>query len=198
LSIKKKHTSDPQVTESAVAAKPNHNNASSQENRARRAFGAMTDIRSALYKRLVDYVLTNENRLRDEVSGEDSYSFTLQQLDEQFLNKLNIVERAVSELTRCEHREGQTTTTTYEAVEVIARRDELPQKVADALAEHGESDFLDMCVLRADDKQAEVLLVLAREESGNTATAARPEKQEHNEGEQGENKPGDAPGSSES
>jgi hypothetical protein len=179
-----------------VAAKTNNNNnnAQTQENRARRAFGAMTDIRSALYRRLVDYVLANENRLRDEVNGEDSYSFTLQQMDEQFLNKLNIVERAVGELTRCEHREGQTTTTTYEAVEVIARRDELPQKVADALAEHGESDFLDMCVLRADDKQAEVLLVLAREESGTPTPAAR-EKQEHGEqGEQGENKPGDAPG----
>jgi hypothetical protein len=173
--------------ETSVAAKPNSNSTTNnQETRARRAFGAMTEIRSALYKRLCDYILTNESRLRDEVNGEDSYSFTLQQLDEQFLNKMNIVERAVSELSRCEPREGQTMTTTYEAVEVIARREELPQKVADALAEHGESDFLDLCVLRADDKQAEVLLVLAREETGTAAPAARQEKEKKELGEQGE------------
>lgn len=154
------------------------------EKKSRRAYAAMADIRNALYRRMVDYVLANETRLKDEVSGEDSYSFTLQQLDEQFLNKLNILERAVSELSRCEFREGQTTTTTYEAVEVLARRDELPQKVADALAEHGESDFLDLCVLRADDKQAEVLLVLAREEHGPQQSTAQTERKKH--GEQGE------------
>ncbi len=174
------------VTETAVATKPN--NSPQHESRAKRAFGAMSEIRSALYRRLVDYVLTNEARLRDEVNGEDSYSFTLQQLDEQFLNKLNVVERTVAELSRCEQREGQTMTTTYEAVEVIARREELPQKVADALAEHGESDFLELCVLRADDKQAEVLLVMAREESGTPAPApARAEKQGET-GEQSEDK----------
>jgi hypothetical protein len=144
----------------------------------------MTEVRNALYRRYVDYILANEHRIRDEVNGEDSYSFTLQQLDEQFLNKLNIVERAVAELTRSEFREGQTTTTTYETVEVIAKREELPQKVADALAEHGDSDFLDLCVLRADDKLAEVLLVLAREEAGPPPQAAQTETKPH--GEQGE------------
>ena len=154
------------------------------ETRTRKAYSAMTEVRNALYKRYVDYILANEHRIRDEVSGEDSYSFTLQQLDEQFLNKLNIVERAVAELTRSEFREGQTTTTTYETVEVIAKREELPQKVADALAEHGDSDFLDLCVLRADDKLAEVLLVLAREEAGPPAQTTPTESKPH--GEQGE------------
>lgn len=154
------------------------------EGRSKKAYGAMNDIRNALYRRYVDYILANEHRIRDEVNGEDSYSFTLQQLDEQFLNKLNIVERALAELTRCEYREGQTTTTTYETVEVISKREELPQKVADALAEHGDSDFLDMCVLRADDKQAEVLLVLAREENGPPASAVPAERKK--QGEQGE------------
>ncbi len=145
----------------------------------------MTEVRNALYRRYVDYILANEHRIRDEVSGEDSYSFTLQQLDEQFLNKLNIVERAVAELTRSEFREGQTTTTTYETVEVIAKREELPQKVADALAEHGDSDFLDLCVLRADDKLAEVLLVLAREEAG-PPPQTTPTESSKPHGEQGE------------
>ncbi|MCY3024529.1 MAG: hypothetical protein NTW87_36605 [Planctomycetota bacterium] len=167
--------------------KQRHDNPPSAESRSKRAYSVMLEVRNTLYRRLVEHVLANEGRLKDEVSGEDSYSFTLQQVDEQFLNKLNIVERAVAELTRCEYREGQTTTTTYETIEVLAKREELPQKVADALADHGESDFLDMCVLRADDKQAEILLVLAREESGPPATAAPAEKKKHGkQGEQGE------------
>jgi hypothetical protein len=176
-----------------VAVKPN--NSTTSETRAKRAYAAMADIRNVLYKRYIDYILANESRIRDEVAGEDSYSFTLQQLDEQFLNKLNIVERAVAELTRCEYREGQTTTTTYEAVEVLARREELPQKVADALAEHGDSDFLDLCVLRADDKQAEVLLVMAREENGPSASALPTERKKHGEqDEQGEDHSGTSGG----
>lgn len=166
-----------------MAAKTN--NSTKSEERARLAAEAMLDIRNALHRRLVDYVLTNENRIRDEVSGEDSYSFTLQQLDEQFLNKLNIIERAVGELARGEHREGQLMTTTYEAVEVTAKRDELPQKIADALAEHSESDFLDLCVLRADDKQAEVLLVMAREDNGLPMPPSKRSETEE-QGEQGE------------
>jgi hypothetical protein len=137
-----------------------------QESRAHRAYEAMLDVRGVLYKRLVDYVLANEGRIRDEVNGEDSYSFTLQQLDEQFLNKMNVVERAVSELSRNEHHDGQIVTTTYEALTVVAKRDELPQKIAETMAEHSDSDFLDMCVVRADDLQAEVLIVMAREDTG--------------------------------
>lgn len=136
------------------------------DDKVKRAFGIMSDIRAQLFQRLAEYVLANEGRIRAETEGEETYSFCLQQMDELFLNKLNIVERAVAELGRNEGREGQTTTTTYETIEVVARREDLPQKIADALAEHGDSDFLDLSVLRADEKQAEVLLVLAREETG--------------------------------
>jgi protein-L-isoaspartate O-methyltransferase len=144
----------------------------------------MVEVRSILYRRLVDFVLAHERRLKDEVSGEEMYSFTCQQLEEQFLSKLNILERAVAELARSEPREGQTTRTTFEAIEVIAKREELPQKVADVLAEHGQSEFLDLAVLRADEKHAEVLVVLAREESGRRAPAVPAEKKKH--GQQGE------------
>lgn len=168
-----------------MAAKPNE--AANPDSPSKRAYNAMVEVRNTLYRRLVDYVLANERRLKAEVGGEDTYSFTLQQLDEQFLMKLNIVERAVAELARCETREGQTTTTTFEAIEVIAKREELPQKVADVLAEHGESEFLDMAVLRADEKHAEVLVVLAREESGRPAAAVPAEKKKHGkQGEKGE------------
>jgi hypothetical protein len=126
----------------------------------------MAEIRTSLHRRLADYVLNNESRIRAETMGEESYSFCLQQMDEMFLNKLTVVERTVAELGRSESREGQPTATTYEAVELVARREDLPQKVADALADHGDSDFLELCPLRVDDKQAEVLLVLAREETG--------------------------------
>lgn len=136
-----------------------------RDDRARRAYGIMAEIRSVLYQRLADYVLSNEARIRSETLGEESYSFCLQQMDEMFLNRLGIIERAVAELSRSDQRESMTTTTTYETIEVVAKREDLPQKVADALAEHGESDLLDVCVLSADDKQAEILLVLAREDT---------------------------------
>lgn len=136
-----------------------------RDDRVKRAYGIMAEIRGTLYQRLADYVLANESRIRGETLGEESYSFCLQQMDELYLNKLGVIERAVAELGRGEAREGLTTTTTYETIEVVARREDLPQKVADALAEHGESDLLDVCVLSADDKQAEILLVLAREDA---------------------------------
>jgi hypothetical protein len=149
-----------------------------QIEKARKAYGIMAEVRTALYQRLADYVLGNERRIKAEMLGEESYSFCLQQMDDLFLNKLNVVERAVAELSRCETREKPQAATTYEVVEVLASRDELPQKVADALAAHGESDLLNVCVLRADEKQAEVLLVLAREETAPPASGVKPKPEE--------------------
>jgi hypothetical protein len=147
-----------------VAARPAKVQAHTQDERVKRAHGVMTDIRARLYRRLAEFVLANEARIRSETLGEETYSFCLQQMEDLFLNKLNVVERAVAELGRSDSREGQTTTTTYQTVEVSARREDLPQKVADALAEHGDSDLLDVCVLRADERHAEVLLIMARED----------------------------------
>jgi hypothetical protein len=158
----------------------------SPENRAKRAFKALSGLRSTIYTRLVDYVLLNRSRLREEASGQDLASYTHQQLDELFLTKMNILDRAMSEVARPEPREGQTTTTTYETVEVIAKREELPQKIADALAERGESDFLDLCVLRADEHSAEVLLILAREDQDVPVAQVRTdEKQDEQSGPSG-------------
>jgi len=165
----------------------------SPENRAKRAFKALSHTRGILYQRLSDFVLTNRARLRQEASGNDIGGFTHQQLEEQFLTKMSVLDRAMGELARPEPKEGQTTTTTYETIEVIAKREELPQKIADALAERGESDFLDLCVLRADEHGAEVLLVLAREDHEVPATAARSEKQQQDgqSGQLGQNDFGD-------
>ena len=149
----------------------------SPENRAKRAYKALSSNRNTLYNRMVDYILENRGRMRGETSGVDMSNFTLTQLDEQFLAKMHVLDRCMSELARPEPKEGQTTTTTYETVEVIAKREELPQKIADALAERGESEFLDLCVLRADEVGAEVLLVLAREDY-EVPVKPRTEKQE--------------------
>src|SRR4029079_16958922 len=112
----------------------------------------------------VDFILANRGRLRDEVAGSDLGGVMHSQLEELFLTRMQVLDRSMGELARPEPKEGQTTTTTYETVEVIAKREELPQKIADALAERGSSDFLDLCVRRADEQTAEVLLVLARED----------------------------------
>lgn len=147
-----------------MGGRPVKTQPTAQDDRVKRAYGIMNDIRGRLYRRLAEYVLTNELRIRSETLGEETYSFCLQQMDDLFLNKLNVVERAVGELSRHDPREGQPTTTTYETVEVTARREDLPQRVADALAEHGESDLLSINVLRADEKHAEILLIMARED----------------------------------
>lgn len=168
------------------------------ENRAKRAFKALSQVRSTLYNRLVDLVLANRPRLRDEAAGNELGTFTIQTIDEHVM-KMNVIDRAMGELARPEPREGQTTTTTYETVEVIAKRDELPQKIADALAERGESDFLDLCVLRADELTAEVLLVLAREDHDVVVpaqNAQRNEKDKKEKGQSGQAGPGGQAGNS--
>jgi hypothetical protein len=151
--------------ERLVAGRPTKEKNVQQDDRVKRAYGIMSEVRAALYQRLAEFVLQNAERIRAETLGEESYSFCLSQVEEQFLNKLNVIERAVAELGRGEQREGTPMTTTYETIEVVAKREDLPQKVADALAEHGDSDLLDVCVLRADERQAEVLLIMAREDA---------------------------------
>ena len=160
----------------------------SPENRAKRAYKALSSNRNTLYNRMVDFILENRSRLRDETGGTELSGFTLLQMDEQFLQKMQVLDRCMCELARPEPKEGHTTTTTYETVEVNAKREELPQKIADALAERGESELLDLCVLRADDTGAEVLLVLAREDYDVPVKPAKPaEKQEQQqEGQSGQ------------
>jgi len=165
-----------------VAGRPVKPPQVASDDRVKRAYGVMAEIRARLYRRLAEYVLANEARVRAETLGEETYSFCLQQMEDLFLNKLNVVERAVAELARSEAREGQPTTTTYETVEVSARREDLPQRVADALAERAESDLLDVCVLRADAQQAEILIILAREEAAPTPERAPTDRSPRSEG----------------
>ena len=154
----------------------------------------MHDVRSALHRRLVKYVLQHADGLREEAHSTDGYNFLHQQMDEQILAKLCAASRALGELNiQPEIREPQQLMTTYEAVEVTARREDMPQKIADALAEHSDSDFLNMSVIRADDQHAEVLLLLARQDTGQAA-AAQPAAEARARGEQSE--PGDQSGQS--
>lgn len=155
-----------------MAANPGRLDREKSEDPSKRALLVMQDVRNALHRRLVNYVLNNAEGLRDESCSNENYNFLHQQMDEQILSKLCVASRALSELAVPDPRDNpQLMMTTYETVEVIARREELPQKIADALAEHADSDFLDMSVLRADEQQAEVLLVLAREDNGLPPTA---------------------------
>ncbi|MCX7805525.1 MAG: hypothetical protein N3A38_10100 [Planctomycetota bacterium] len=127
----------------------------------RTALNLLNEVRTELARKLADYVIANGRRIKDETSGEDSYGFALHQMDELFLIKLNIIERAMAELARLDVRE---TSTTYECIEVSAKREELPQRVADALAERGDSALLGIAVLAASAEKADLLLVTNREE----------------------------------
>lgn len=178
-----------------VAKKQSDESVEKADDPAKQAFQVMLDVRTALHKRLVKYVLQNAEGLREEAHSTDGYNFLHQQMDEQILAKLCTASRALGELNiQPEMREPQQLMTTYEAVEVTARREDMPQKIADALAEHSDSDFLNMSVIRADDQHAEILLLLARQDTGQAAATVQPAAEARARGDQSE--PGDQGGPS--
>jgi hypothetical protein len=65
-----------------------------------RALGVLTRLQRTLVRRLREYVLENEEALRRAADGTEGYGFTLHQLDELFLSRLNLVERTIAELQK--------------------------------------------------------------------------------------------------
>ena len=63
-----------------------------------KALQVLTRLQKALLRRLADYVLENEATLRQAADGAEGYGFSLHQLDELFLSRLNLIERTMAEL----------------------------------------------------------------------------------------------------
>jgi hypothetical protein len=63
-----------------------------------RSLQVLMRIQRALLRRLSEFVVENEAGLRQAAEGGDGYGFVLQQLDELFLTRLNLVERTMAEL----------------------------------------------------------------------------------------------------
>jgi hypothetical protein len=63
-----------------------------------RALQVLSRIQRTLVKRLTDFVIANESGMRQAAEGSDGYGFVLQQVDELFLSRLNLIERTIGEL----------------------------------------------------------------------------------------------------
>jgi hypothetical protein len=74
--------------------------AKKDKDRQPRAQQLLTRLQKALLRRLAAYVVENEASLRRAADGAEGYGFTLHQLDELFLSRLNLIERTIAELQK--------------------------------------------------------------------------------------------------
>ena len=65
-----------------------------------KALGVLVRLQRTLIRRLVKYVVENESSLRLAADGAEGYGYTVHQLDELFLSRLNLVERTIAELQK--------------------------------------------------------------------------------------------------
>lgn len=137
-----------------------------------KALGVLSELRKSLCQRIVAFVLQNERQLRAEITGRDTFNLMLGQIDEQFLSKLGVLDRAMYEINRGESAKHTEQTTHFEVVEIRASREELPQKIANLLAEHAEKSLIQLLTLRSSQEEAELLAVFSHtttETGGRTA-----------------------------
>ena len=128
----------------------------------RKSLGILSELRKSLCQRLTGFVTQNERQLRAEITGRDTFNLMLGQMDELFLSKLGVLDRAMYEINRGEQPGAAAEQTThFEVVEIRANREELPQKIANLLAEHAEKTLLQLIPLRTNQEDAELLAVFS-------------------------------------
>jgi len=66
----------------------------------RRALGHLVEMQQALIRRLAAYVTENRSSLGMAADGVEGYGFSVHQLDELFLSRLNLIERTMAELQK--------------------------------------------------------------------------------------------------
>jgi len=66
----------------------------------RRALGHLVEMQQALIRRLAAYVTENRSGLKMAADGVEGYGFSVHQLDELFLSRLNLIERTIAELQK--------------------------------------------------------------------------------------------------
>jgi hypothetical protein len=65
-----------------------------------RSLKALARIQKALIERLAEYIVENEPALRLAAEGVEGYGYAVHQIDELFLTRLNIIERAIAEIQK--------------------------------------------------------------------------------------------------
>ena len=106
------------------------------------ALSALGRLQKTLVRRLTDYVIENEESLRLAAEGTEGYGYTLHQLDELFLSRLNLVERAIAELQKSPARGSSR----YRTLCFPARPEALEQKINSRLEKMPEARILGISV----------------------------------------------------
>lgn len=134
---------------------------STRGSKARDAIKILSDIRDGIIGRMANHILEQQTQLRSEINSPDSYSFTMQKIEENYMNRINLIERALHELSRLDVRE---VSTTFEAIKVTGSHDELRQKLCDLLADRANAVLMDIVAMKIDDANSELMVVLSTEE----------------------------------
>ena len=90
-----------------------------------KALQVLTRLQKALLRRLADYILENEATLRQAADGAEGYGFSLHQLDELFLARLNLIERTMAEL----HKSPMEGANRYRSLVFSAPREEVEHEI---------------------------------------------------------------------
>ncbi len=107
------------------------------------ALSTLGRLQKTLVRRLTDYVIENEDSLRLAAEGTEGYGYTLHQLDELFLSRLNLVERAIAELQKSPARGASR----YRTLCFTARAEALEQTINSRLEKMPEARILGISVL---------------------------------------------------
>ncbi len=101
-----------------------------------KAVQILTRLQRTLLRRLAAYVVENEASLRQGADGTEGYGFSLHQLDEIFLSRLNLIERTMAELHKspangANRYRSMVFSSSREAVEceINSRLDKIPSKL---------------------------------------------------------------------
>lgn len=65
-----------------------------------KALSLLVKMQQTLIRRLTSYVTENASSLRLSADGTEGYGYTVHQLDELFLSRLNLIERTIAELQK--------------------------------------------------------------------------------------------------
>ncbi len=107
-----------------------------------KALAVLGQSQRVLMRRLTGYVLENEESLRLASEGAEGYGYTLHQLDELFLSRLNLVERAIAELQKSPARG----VSRYRTLCFSASRGAVEKEINRRLAKMPESRILGVSV----------------------------------------------------
>jgi len=107
------------------------------------ALSTLGRLQKTLVRRLTNYVIENEDSLRLAAEGTEGYGYTLHQLDELFLSRLNLIERAIAELQKSPARGASR----YRTLCFTARAEALEQTVNSRLEKIPEARILGISVL---------------------------------------------------